>query len=109
MRADDLRTAVINQISKVVGSQAVIDRHQYPANLRHCIKGFELSVSVRRDVSNAITLPDTEFEQTRRPAITAIQKLLVRKPESAIDHRLAIAIELASAASKVQRSKRRFH
>src|ERR1041384_3600943 len=109
MRADDLRAAVINQISKVVRSQSEINGDQHGANLRHRIKRFELRVRIRRDVSHAISLPDTELQQTRGPAIAAIQKLLVRQPQSAINHRFAIAVELASAASKVQRSKRRFH
>src|ERR1041385_6482380 len=109
MRADDLRAAVINQISEVVRGQTIIDRHQHGANLRHCIKRFELRVSIRRDVSHAISLPNAEFQQTRRPAITAMQKLLVRESELAIDDGFAPAVELARAASKVQWSKRRFH
>src|SRR5229473_5883862 len=97
MRADDLCSAVIDQISEIVGSQTIVDRHKDRANLRDGIKRFELREGVWRDVSNAITLGHAELLQSRRPAIASIKELFVSKPPVAIDNGFASSIELTRA------------
>ena len=60
MRADNLRSAVIDEIDKVVRRKSIINRHEDGANLRDRIKRFQLSMRVRRNVSDAIALHHVE-------------------------------------------------
>ena len=59
MRADDLRAAMVDDVLKVAGQQAIVDRHQHRADLRHGVVGFEVRMRIRGDVGDAIALPDT--------------------------------------------------
>ena len=109
VRAHHARAAVVDDVGEVVGGQAVVDRHDDRADLRHGIEGFELRVRVRRDVGHAIALAHAEPLQRRRPAVTALEELLVGQPQRAIHDRLAVGVELARAAREFQRRQRRFH
>ena len=57
VRAHDPRAAVVDDVREVVGDQAVVDRHEHRADLRHGVERLELRVGVRRDVRDAIALP----------------------------------------------------
>ena len=82
VRADDARAAVVDQIGEIVGGQAVVERHENGADLRHGIERFQLGVGVRRDVGHAVALLHTERLQRRRPTIATVEKLLVGQPQS---------------------------
>ncbi len=63
--AHHLRAAVLNQVTEVVRDQPEIDRHEHRADLRHGVERLELRVRVRRDVGDAIALPDAKPLQCR--------------------------------------------
>ena len=109
MRADDPRAAMIDQISEIVRGQTVIQGHQHRANLRHRVKGLKLSVRVRRQISDAIALPNSEALQARGPTIDTIKELRISQAQFAIHHSFALGVELAGAAREFQRGQRRFH
>lgn len=93
--------AVVNQINEIIRGETIVDGHQDRANLRHCIKGFELCMGVRRNVSDPITLSHAETLKGRRPAIASIEKLRIGQPQFTIHHSFAVAIKLARAPGKV--------
>ena len=109
MRAYQPRAAMIDQINEIVRDQAVIQRHEHGANLRHRVKRFKLRVCVRREISDAIALPNSEPLQGGRPTIDTIKELSISHAQFAIHQSFAPGVELASAARKFQRGQRRFH
>src|SRR5882672_9147128 len=109
MSANDFSATVIDQVNEIVRRQPIIDGYQDRANLRDGIKGFQLGVRVRRNVSHSIPSGHAELLQNRRPAITSIEEFFVSQPQIAIHHGFAIAIELPRAPRKVHRGQRCFH
>ena len=107
--AHHLCPRVPGDIDEVLGGQAVVDRHQDSADLGHRIEGFELLVGVRRDVCDPVALLHPHRLQRRRPAVAAIQELLVGQPQIAVDDRLTIAVELPCPSREVERSERGLH
>ena len=90
MSADDFRAAVVDDVVEIVGDQAIVDRHQHRADLRHGVVRFQLRVRVRRDVGDAVALPHAQRLQRRRPAVAAIEELLIGEPQFAVDDGLAV-------------------
>ncbi len=99
--AHDLRAAVRDDVREIVGGEPVVDRHQDGPNLRHRIEGLELRVDVRRDVRHTVARRHAQALQHRRPAVAAIEELLVGEPQVAVDDGLPRAEQPASAASEL--------
>src|SRR5438445_4166244 len=107
--ANDGRAGVIDYVGEVVRSQPVVNRHQDSAELRHCVERLQLAVSIRRDVGHPVALVYTESRKRARPAITALEELLVGQAATILVHRLDLGIEAPGAASKLQRAQGYFH
>ena len=75
--ANDARAAVIDEVNEIVRGQAIVNRHQHRADLRHGIERFELRVGVRRDIGDAVARANPKLLQGRRPTIAPIEKLRV--------------------------------
>ena len=109
VRADDLRAAMVDDVVEIVGQQAIVDRHQHRADLRHGVVGFEMRVRIGGDVGDAIALPDAHRLQGRRPAVAALEELRVGQSQVAIDDGLAVGIEPTGASREFHRRQRDFH
>ena len=88
--AQDLGARVRGDVDEVVGGQAVVDRHEHRADLRHGVERLELLVRVRRDVGDTVALLHAHPLQGRRPAVAAIEELLVGEAQVAVDDGLAV-------------------
>src|SRR5205814_2525365 len=86
-----------------------VDGHEHRADLRHGVERLELRVRVRRDVHDAIALPDAERVQRGRPAIAAVEEALVGEALLAVNDGLARRIEAPGAPRELQRGKWDFH
>ena len=102
MRADDLRAAVLDHVREVVGRQPVVARHDDGADLRNGVVALEMRGRVRRDVGDAVALAHTERLQRRRPAVDPLAELLVREAAIAVDHGIAVRVQLAGAAQELE-------
>ena len=109
MDADDAGAAVVDDVGEVVGDEAVVDRHEHRAELRHGVERFELRVGVGRDVGDAIALAHAQALQRRGPAVAAVEELRVGEAQIAVDDGLAASVELAGAAHELQRGQWGFH
>ena len=109
MDAQDFGAGMRGDVDEVVRGEAVVDGDQHRTDLRHGIEGFELLVHVRRDVGDAVTLPNPHRLQRGRPAVAAVEELLVSEAEVAVDHAFAIAVKLSRPPRELQRCERRFH
>ena len=107
--AHDAGAAVLEEVSEVVGREAIVEWHEHRADLRHRVERFELCLSVGRDVGDAIALTHTQRLQRGRPAIHAIEEARVRRPALAIDDRFPIAIKAPGAARELERRQGRLH
>ena len=99
--AHDLRSAVRDDVLEIVGGEPVVDRHQDGPNLRNRIERLELGMDVRRDVRHTVARRYAQALQHRRPAVAAVEELLVGEPHVAVDHGLPRAEQPASAASEL--------
>ena len=61
IRADHGRATVLDDVTEIVGTQAVVDRHDDGANLGHGIEGFQMRMSVRRDAGDAVAGRDSQL------------------------------------------------
>jgi hypothetical protein len=59
-------------------------------------------VRIGRDVNDAITLPDAERLERRRPAIASFEELLVRKALVAVDDGLTRGVQAACPPCELQ-------
>src|SRR5215475_13950385 len=109
MSAHDLCAGVVDQISKIISRQAIVNRDQDCADLRRRVERLELRVSVGRDVSHAVGLSNSKFLQSSRPAIATIKKLFVTQAQIAVDYRFAVFIKLAGTPPKFKRRQWSFH
>src|SRR5262249_40339871 len=109
VRADDFRAAVRDEVAEVVGDQAVVDRHEGAADLRHRVKGLERRVDIRGDVPDAGPLSDSRALQPRRPAIAALAELPVGQSKAAVDDRRTIRVKAPGAPEELERRQRDFH
>ena len=92
-RADDRCAAVIEEVLELLGRQAVVERHQHGADLRHGVERFQLRVGVGRNVGDAIARFDSERLQRGGPAIHPREELAVGPSSRPIYDCLAIVIE----------------
>ena len=104
VHADNPGAAVVDQIGKIIRDQAVIERDEDGADLRHGVERFQLGMSVGRDVSDAVALLHTKRLQSRRPTIATVEKFLVVQPPIAIHDGIAFGIELARAPREFERT-----
>jgi hypothetical protein len=64
---------------------------------------------VGRDGRNAVTLGHAQFRKSGAPLVVSFAKLGVRKPQFAVDHGFALAVQFARAARELEGCQRRFH
>src|SRR5580765_7365733 len=102
MSTHDSGAAMVDEIDEVVRRQPIVQWNKDRADLRDCIKGFELRMGVGCDVSYPVTLLYTQRLQGRRPAVTTVEELTVTQPQIAIDHSLPFGIEPAGTTCKFQ-------
>src|SRR4030095_6756355 len=81
-------------------------RNQDRTDLRDRIKRFELGVCVRGDVDNAVALLDAERLQGGRPAIAALQELLVREALVTIDDGLTRGVQATRTPGELEGCER---
>ena len=60
-------------------------------------------------VGDPVALPDAERLQGARPAVAAVEELLVGEPQVAVDDGLAGTVQAAGAAGELKRRQRCFH
>ena len=104
MHADNPGAAVVDQIGEIIRDQAVIERDEDGADLRHGVERFQLGESVWRDVGNAVAFLHTKRLQSRRPTIATVEKFLVVQSPAAIHDGITFGIELARAPREFERT-----
>ena len=109
VHAEHRGTRVVDHVDEVFRGEPVVHRHEHGAELRHRVERLELRVRVRRDRGDPVALADAERLQGARPAVAAVEELLVGEPEVAVDDGLARAVQAAGAAGELKRGQRRFH
>ena len=109
VHAEHRGTRVVDHVDEVFRGEPVVHRHEHRAELRHRVERLELRVRVRRDRGDPVALADAERLQGARPAVAAVEELLVGEPEVAVDDGLARAVQAAGAAGELKRGQRRFH
>src|SRR5205823_2617714 len=83
--------------------------HQDCADLGDGVERLQLLMHVRRDVSDPVARLDTQPLQGRRPAVAAIEKLLVGESQVTLDDGVTPRIEPASSPHELKRREWRFH
>ena len=109
VRTDDPGARVLDDVGEVVWREAIVDRHDHRADLRHGVERFEHRVRIRRDIGNAIAGRHPEALQRAGPTIAAIEKLLVGEAGQAVDHGLTVSVKPAGSARELQRRQWNFH
>ena len=101
---------VIDDVSKIVRRKPKVHRNQHGANLGDSVEGFELRVCVRSDVGDPILLRDAKALQRSRPAVAAIEKLLVGQAQCTVNDGLTTSVPASTGApGKFKRSQWHFH
>ena len=60
VNADNPRAAVVDHVGEIIRNQAVIERDEDCADLRHGVERFQLGKGVGRDVGDAVAFPHTK-------------------------------------------------
>ncbi len=100
---------MVDDVLEVVRQQAVVDRHQHRADLRHRVVGFQVRVRVGGDVGDPVAVSDAERLQRRRPAVAPLEELAVGEPHLAVDDGLAVGVQPARTPGEFHRGQRDFH
>src|SRR2546429_9073178 len=108
-RADDGCPGMVDDVGEIVGRQPVVDGYQHGANLRHGVKRLELLVDVRCDVGDPVALANAHPLERGRPAVAAVEELLVAEPEVTVDYRLTLRMQPSSPPHELDWRERRLH
>ena len=92
VHADNPRARVADDVCEIVSRQPVVDGHEHGPDLRDGVERFELRVCIRRNIRDAVALFDSEPLQRRRPAVHAVEELLVSQAELTVDDGFTIAV-----------------
>ena len=101
--ADHHRLAVADHVAEISRAQAVIQRHEDRAELRHGVELLEHRMRIGRDDDHPVTGAHAEALQRRRPAIAALEELRIRQAQRAINDGFALRVQQPRAARELQR------
>src|SRR3989440_9076912 len=107
--ADDGCSGMVDDVSKVVSRESIVDRHEDRAYLRHGVERFQLLMDVGRDVGDAIARGDAQPLEHGRPPVATLEELLVGQPQVAVDDRLALRMQSSSPSHELEWRERRLH
>ena len=109
VRTDHLRTAMLEDVLDLGRRQPEVDGDQHRPDLRRSIERFEVLVRVGRYVADTVALRHTQTLERRRPAVAALEELLVGISCRTVDHGFPLGIQAPRAAHELQWCKRCFH
>ena len=109
VRADHPGAAVAQDVLHLRGVEPVVDGHEHGADLGHAVERLQVGGGVRRDVRDAVALPDAQPLQRRGPAVAALAELRVGAAHLAVDHGLALRVQGAGPAHELERRECGFH
>src|SRR5580700_3211559 len=109
MNAQHRGAAMFGHVDEVLSRQTIVDRHNDRPELRYRVELLEMLMRVGRYRRDAVTLAHAQFRECTAPSIVSLAKLGVSKAQFAVDHGLALAMQLACAARELEGRQWRFH
>src|SRR5262249_17746911 len=104
-----LRLGVVENVFKIAGDEAEVDRHVNSADLRRAEEPVHHPMGVLRDDRDAVAFFYAQASHQIRPLIHSPAELVVGQAQIPGDYRLALAVDRQSALEEIVFIERDYH
>jgi len=85
---------MLGHVNEVLGRQTIVDRHNDRPELRYRVELLQMLMRVGRNRRDPVTLAHAPISRVRCSIVASLAKLGVSKPQLAVDHGFALAMQL---------------